>query len=170
MVFSLTIKSIFAKTIYFFCLFFILFYPNDLHEFIYNYNDNELDKIYHNYSMIGNFGVFKQLIQFLLALSLNIAIFLFVVLKIFRTLCYTKLTMEWFPMLNPFLWPYSFLQVLTSWYFEFWSVILPTIRLQKTSINVSVMISLEALNALSYFMMRFVNCFTDLLIVLEKSA
>ena len=80
-----------------------------------------------------------------------------------------KLTLEWFPMLNPYVWPYSFLQILTGWYFDLWLRILPTIRLKKSSINVSIMVSLEVLNVLSYFSISSVNMFTQLLLTLSNS-
>jgi len=76
------------------------------------------------------------------------------------------MTFEWLPMINPYVWPFSVFQVLTGPYFAFWSKILPSIKLDKSSVEISGIIALEALNSLIYFCVRFTNI---LLAILEES-
>ena len=75
------------------------------------------------------------------------------------------MTFEWLPMINPYVWPFSIFQVLTGPYFAFWSKILPSIKLDKSSVEISGIIGLEALNSLIYFCVRFTNI---LLAILEE--
>jgi hypothetical protein len=76
------------------------------------------------------------------------------------------MTFEWLPMVNPYVWPFSLFHVLTSPYFGFWSKILPSIKLDKSSVEISGIIALEALNSLIYFCVRFTNI---LLVILEEN-
>jgi uncharacterized protein YggT (Ycf19 family) len=76
------------------------------------------------------------------------------------------MTCEWFPMLNPYQWPFSFLQTVTVPYFRFWSKLLPSLKFQKSSVEISGIVALEALNAIIYFCVRWVNLF---LVILKSS-
>ena len=96
-------------------------------------------------------------IHFFSVLLLNLCSYIYIFIKFYKVLCYAKLTCEWFPMINPYQWPFSFLQSLTRPYFQFWSKILPTIKLKKASVEISGIIALEALNAIIYFCVRSVN-------------
>ena len=87
----------------------------------------------------------------------NIISYLYIAVKFFKVLCYAKLTCEWFPMLNPYNWPFSFLQTITNPYFRFWSKVLPSLKFKKSSVEISGIIALEALNAIIYFCVRSVN-------------
>lgn len=91
---------------------------------------------------------------------LNLAAYAYVLIRFFKVFCYSKLTFEWFPMLNPYVWPFSFFQSLTEPYFEFWSRVLPNIALEKSTFEVSSIIALESLNTCVYFLMLL----TDLLV------
>ena len=106
------------------------------------------------------------LIYFTCMFLVNFFSFLYLVIKFYKILCYAKLTCEWFPMLNPYQWPFSFLRTMTRPYFKFWSRILPSLRFKKSSIDISGIVALEALNALIYFCVRGVNI---LLIILHTS-
>jgi len=64
------------------------------------------------------------------------------------------MTFEWLPMINPYKWPFSFFQVLTDPYFRFWSKLFPTIRFQNSSMEISGIIALEALNSVLYVCIR----------------
>ena len=88
---------------------------------------------------------------------LNVISYLYIAVKFFKVLCYAKLTCEWFPMLNPYNWPFSFLQTITNPYFRFWSKVLPSLKFKKSSVEISGIIALEALNAIIYFCVRAVN-------------
>jgi uncharacterized protein YggT (Ycf19 family) len=90
-------------------------------------------------------------------LLLNMASYLYIIIKFFKVLCYAKLTCEWFPMINPYNWPFSFFQTVTGPYFRLWSKILPALKFQKSSVEISGIIALEALNAIIYFCVRFIN-------------
>jgi 1,4-dihydroxy-2-naphthoate octaprenyltransferase len=76
------------------------------------------------------------------------------------------MTFEWLPMINPYIWPFSVFQVLTGPYFSFWSRVLPSIKLDKSSVEISGIVALEVLNSLIYFCVRFTNL---LLVILEES-
>lgn len=102
-------------------------------------------------------GDFLDSLYFLSIFLLNICSYIYICIKFYKVLCYAKLTCEWFPMINPYQWPFSFLQSLTRPYFQFWSKILPTIKLKKASVEISGIIALEALNAIIYFCVRMVN-------------
>lgn len=102
----------------------------------------------------------SELIKFSMGIGIflvNIISYLYIAVKFFKVLCYAKLTCEWFPMLNPYNWPFSFLQTITNPYFRFWSKVLPSLKFKKSSVEISGIIALEALNAIIYFCVRSVN-------------
>ena len=96
-----------------------------------------------------------QIIHALAIFLLNSVSYFYVVLKFFKVLCYSKLTFEWFPMINPYIWPFSIFQTLTGPYFAFWAKILPSIKLEKSSLEISNIIALESLNSFVFFAMLF---------------
>ena len=102
----------------------------------------------------------SELMKFSMVIGIflvNIISYLYIAVKFFKVLCYAKLTCEWFPMLNPYNWPFSFLQTITNPYFRFWSKVLPSLKFKKSSVEISGIIALEALNAIIYFCVRSVN-------------
>lgn len=99
---------------------------------------------------------------------LNITSYVYIVLKFFKVMCYSKLTFEWLPMVNPYVWPFSMFQVLTTSYFRMWSRILPPIKFEKSSVEISAIIALEALNSIIYFCVRFSNILVSILEQTEK--
>jgi uncharacterized protein YggT (Ycf19 family) len=96
---------------------------------------------------------------------LNMTSYLYIFLKFYKVLCYSKMTFEWLPMINPYIWPFSMFQVLTEPYFSFWSKILPNVKMDKSSVEISGIVALEVLNSLIYFCVRFTNF---LLVLLEE--
>jgi hypothetical protein len=72
------------------------------------------------------------------------------------------MTFEWLPMINPYIWPFSVFQVITG---RFWSKVLPSIKLDKSSVEISGIVALEVLNSLIYCVR-----FTNVLIVLLEEA
>jgi hypothetical protein len=78
------------------------------------------------------------------------------------------MTFEWLPMINPYLWPFSMFQVLTGPYFQFWAKILPSVKFEKSSLEISGIIALEALNSLIFFCVRFTNMLINFLEQTEK--
>jgi uncharacterized protein YggT (Ycf19 family) len=115
---------------------------------------------------IANPDMTVQLTHSFSIFLLNFISYLYILLKFYKVLCYSKMTFEWLPMVNPYVWPFSLFHVLTSPYFAFWSKILPSIKLDKSSVEISGIIALEALNSLIYFCVRFTNI---LLVILEES-
>ena len=94
---------------------------------------------------------------------LNITSYLYILTKIFKVMCYSKLTFEWLPLVNPYVWPFSLFNTITNPYFRMWSQILPPIKFEKTSIEVSAIIALEALNSLIYLLVRCSNILVAIL-------
>lgn len=72
-------------------------------------------------------------------------------------------------MINPYVWPFSFFQVFTSWYFRIWTDILPPLKFEKTSFEISAIIALEALNSFIYFCVKMANFFISILEETEQS-
>jgi len=90
---------------------------------------------------------------FLILLSDLIAC-LYTLLKIYRILCFSKITFDQLPLLNPYKWPISFFRVVTRPYFKFWQKILPSLRLGKVSYDVSTILGLEALSSLIFLSLQ----------------
>lgn len=107
--------------------------------------------------------------MFLAIFLLNFISYLYIAIKFYKVLCYAKLTCEWFPMLNPYNWPFSFLQTITNPYFRFWSRILPSLKFKKSSVEISGIIALEGLNAIIYFCVRSVNVLVVALDNMDKT-
>jgi hypothetical protein len=100
---------------------------------------------------------------------LNFVSYFYILLKFYKVLCYSKMTFEWLPMINPYVWPFSIFHVVTGPYFAFWSRILPSIKLDKSSVEISGIIALEALNSFIYFCVRFTNILLAILDETEKN-
>ena len=120
------------------------------------------NKLSLNYYQFDLYSLYKNefLLQTLQTLSiflLNLVAYLYLFLKFYKVLCYSKMTFEWLPMINPYVWPFSAFQVLTTPYFLFWSRIFPSIRFETSSIEISGVIALESLNSLIYFCVRLTN-------------
>jgi hypothetical protein len=97
--------------------------------------------------------IIVQVIHTFAIFLLNAVSYFYVFLKFFKVLCYSKLTFEWFPMINPYVWPFSIFQTITGPYFAFWARVLPNIKLEKSSLEVSNIIALESLNSFVFFAM-----------------
>ena len=69
-------------------------------------------------------------------LLINVVSYLYILLKFYKVLCYSRMTFDWMPMINPYIWPFSFFQLMTGPYFAFWSKILPNLKLEKSSIEI----------------------------------
>jgi hypothetical protein len=107
-----------------------------------------------------------QLTQYLSVFLLNFISYFYIVLKFYKVLCYSKMTFEWLPMINPYIWPFSVFHIITGPYFSFWSRMLPSIKLDKSSVEISGIIALEALNSLIYFCVKLTNL---LIAILEST-
>jgi len=79
------------------------------------------------------------------------------------------MTFEWFPLINPYKWPFSWFENFTQPYFDFWANLFPNIRFETSSVDVSSIIALEGLNSLLYFFVRLTQILITFLEQLEKS-
>jgi hypothetical protein len=105
-------------------------------------------------------------LHYISLILVNLIAYLYVLLKFFKVLCYSKMTFEWLPMINPYIWPFSMFQVITGPYFRFWSKILPSVKFEKSSLEVSGIIALEALNSCTFFLIKLTNA---LVVILEQT-
>ena len=126
------------------------------------------ETLYPKQEVMANFEIMK-LSMGLGVFLVNFISYLYIAVKFFKVLCYAKLTCEWFPMLNPYNWPFSFLQTITNPYFKFWSKVLPSLKFKKSSVEISGIIALEALNASVYFCVRAVNVLVVSLEQMDKA-
>jgi len=74
--------------------------------------------------------------------------YLFIFLKTYRILCYSKITFDQLPLLNPYKWPLSIFRVAANPYFKFWQNRVPQLKLGKFSYDISVILALEMLSVL----------------------
>jgi hypothetical protein len=112
--------------------------------------------------------VFVLLIHSLSVFLLNAVSYFYIFLKFFKVLCYSKMTFEWLPMINPYVWPFSVFNVLTGPYFAFWARVLPSVKLERTSVEISGIIAVEALNSVVFFCMQATNYLIVILQQLEE--
>jgi uncharacterized protein YggT (Ycf19 family) len=111
---------------------------------------------------------FVEFVRAFCIFLLNAISYLYIFLKFFKVLCYSKMTFEWLPMINPYIWPFSVFHVLTDPYFYFWSRVLPSIKLDQSSVEISAIIALEVLNSLIFFCVRFTDVLVTFLEEIEK--
>ena len=107
-----------------------------------------------------------QFVHYFSIFLVNLVSYLYILIKLFKVLCYSKMTFEWLPMVNPYVWPFSFFQMTTNSYFQFWAKIFPTVKFENSSLEISGILALEILNSLLYFCIRLTQ---SLLIVLEET-
>ena len=92
-----------------------------------------------------------KFLAYLLILLSDLIAYSYTLLKIFKVLCFSKITFDQLPLLNPYKWPLSFFRVVTKPYFQFWAKLLPSLKLGKISYDVSTILGLEALSCLISF-------------------
>lgn len=100
---------------------------------------------------------------------INFISYVYVIVKFFKILCYSKLTFEWLPLLNPYEWPFCIFYEVTQPYFKFWAKLIPPIKFEDSSFEISAIISLEVLNAFLYFCVRLVNTLAIFLQTIEDN-
>ena len=124
------------------------------------------------FNNLDSFSFDEMTIYFTHHLSIflvNFISYLYILVKFYKVLCYSKMTFEWLPMINPYVWPFSVFHIVTGPYFAFWARILPSIKLDKSSVEISGIIALESLNSLIYFCVRLVSMLIDFLDETEKN-
>jgi hypothetical protein len=123
---------------------------------------NQLNTLIHpNYDDEASISFIHSSYVFLL----NIVSYFYIFLKFFKVLCYSKMTFEWLPMINPYVWPFSIFNLLTGSYFRFWARLLPSVKMERTSVEISGIVGIEALNSIVYFCVKMTNA---LLVVLDQ--
>jgi uncharacterized protein YggT (Ycf19 family) len=85
-------------------------------------------------------------------------------LKIYKTLCCLRMILNWFPMINPYVWPISMVREVTDIYFSFWRLLIPKIRYGTSTIDIGMLVALEALNVsiinISNFLLFWISGFS----------
>lgn len=79
----------------------------------------------------------------------------FILLKIYRALCITKLTFDQLPLFNPYSSPLAAIRVLTQDYFGLWAKFLPPFQIGSISYDLSSVLALELLFAMQNFLLEF---------------
>jgi hypothetical protein len=118
-------------------------------------------ELYHQNPNIFNFIYFSSFF------FLKIVGGFYIILRIYKVLCYSKLTLEWLPMINPYYWPFSVFLITTNKYFALWSKIFPVLRFKDSSIDISSVVGLETLNSLIYLCVKFGGFLDTFLQVLD---
>jgi hypothetical protein len=91
------------------------------------------------------FSTISTLVLFLVKVFLHLFFFLSIALKIYRAICYTKLTIDWIPFINPYKWPASFLSTWTQPFFFEMTKYMPRISKKRRTFDLSIIIGLELL-------------------------
>lgn len=117
---------------------------------IIDYLDNFLDNI--DFSYVNQIIIY--IIHHLSVFLLNLISYAYILAKFYKVLCYSRMTFDWLPMINPYIWPFSVFHIVTDPYFAFWARVLPNIKLDKSSLEISGIIALESLNSLIYVFIR----------------
>jgi hypothetical protein len=94
----------------------------------------------------------------------NFIYYFLYLIKFYRILCFSKITFDGLPMINPYIWPFSFFRVLTQPYFSFWSKLLPSFKSGKSSFDISLILALEGISAIIYVLTQ-----VRLLMLIEAS-
>jgi uncharacterized protein YggT (Ycf19 family) len=99
------------------------------------------------YILLENIDYIRLLIYMYVFLA-DLISYLYLLLKIYRVLCFSKITFDQLPVLNPYKWPFSFIRIITKPYFKFWSKLLPNLKIGSGSYDISTIVGLEMLNTL----------------------
>jgi hypothetical protein len=97
---------------------------------------------------------FNTLYAYLFILLADLVGYLFLLLKIYRILCFSKITFDQLPILNPYKWPLSLIRITTKPYFNLWAKILPNLKIGKVSYDVSAILGLEMLSCIISFSLQ----------------
>ena len=106
------------------------------------------------------------LVHYLSIILINFISYAYVFAKLYKVLCFSKLTFDWLPMINPYVWPFSFFKLVTDPYFKIWAKILPSVKFEKRSIDISAIIALESLNTIVFLLVVLAN---EFLVILEQT-
>ena len=106
-------------------------------------------------------------LYFLSTIAINIAAYLFVVVRFYKVLCYSTMTFEWLPMIEILIFGhFLFLRFLPSHILNFGQKFYQWLGLKILLLEISGIIALEGLNSCTFFLVRVA---TLLIPVLEKT-
>lgn len=97
--------------------------------------------------LIGNIDRARLMI-YMYVFFADLISYMYLLLKIYRVLCFSKITFDQLPIINPYKWPFSFIRIVTKPYFKFWSKLLPNLKIGSGSYDISAIIGLEMLSTL----------------------
>lgn len=83
---------------------------------------------------------------------INFITFIYILVQLYKVLCYSKITFDWFPLLNPYHWPFFLFKKSTHFYFYFWSKLIPKIKLYIFTRDLSHFIAIDALTILLFIL------------------
>lgn len=89
-----------------------------------------------------------SLLVFVMIFLSNFFLSFYLLLKVYRVIIFTFVTIEQIPTINPYLFPSSWIRVLTMPYFNFWLSFCPRVRLGKVVLDSSFLIAIEFLEIL----------------------
>jgi len=92
-----------------------------------------------------------QFVILFFSLLLDFLSFLYILIKFYRVLCFTKIVFDQLILFNPYYWPLSTLRVSTKVYFAFWRKVLPPGKLGRTGFDISSIVAFEFLSVLLSF-------------------
>ncbi len=76
--------------------------------------------------------------------------------RLFKVLCMTRMTIEWLPVLNPYVWPISLFYTFTNPYFRFFEKIFPTYRGTKHVVKFSHILAIDLSFRLFHYFVNFI--------------
>ncbi len=88
---------------------------------------------------------YTKLLFYLLTFLAEIFDYIYLLIKIYRILCFAKITFDQLPLYNPYKWPLSFIRILTRPYLSFWSRFLPNLRFGNMTYEIATIVALEFL-------------------------
>ncbi len=87
-----------------------------------------------------------RLLLYIGLLVTDLLAFLYILLKIYKILVFTKIILNQLPLFNPYIWPISLIKKLTKPYFKFCRHTIPRIYVGKRKFDVSMVLGLEFLS------------------------
>lgn len=96
--------------------------------------------------MVSEHPEFAKFLAYSFLLLSDLIAYCYTLLKVFRILCFSKITLDQLPLVNPYKWPLSFFRLVTQPYFKVWQKLLPTLKLGTGSYDISVIMGLEAIS------------------------
>lgn len=86
------------------------------------------------------------ILYLIIAVAIHIICFAYGFLRLFQLSCYTRITLEWLPFINPYNWPFWIFYTLTEYYLILFNRIFPNIKLKAGVFEISTLLGLEAVN------------------------